>query len=179
MRAMRPSIPSLTLSLAIAAAVVGGGSGSAMAQPAAGPGLGVELPLTEEFFDQPNGWLEFVYETGVLHFDVLAQFLDVEDVSTTFGLGGRLYYEMHRSSAADFSLGGGLFLVHTEDDASDQDFNDIGLELGPKIRVFLAPSVALHTTFGLGVVLADDDAADIVGVVGRLSGSLGMTYFFR
>jgi hypothetical protein len=180
MRAMRPSISSSTVSIALTALLLAGSAGSALAQErTGGPGLGVELPLTDEIFNQPAGWVSFVYDTGPLHFDVMAQFLDVEDISTTLGIGGRLYYAMHRSTAADFSIGGGLFVVHTEDDATETDSNDIGIELGPKIRVFLAPSVALHTTFGLGLVLADDDAADVIGLVGRLSGSLGLTYFFR
>jgi hypothetical protein len=180
MLAMRTSIHSSFLCMAVSMTVLCGAAGVAGAQErAAGPGVGVELPLTEEFFGQPSGWVSFVYDTGRLHFDLLAQFLDVEDTSTVFGVGGRVYFSMHRSSAADFSLGGGLFLVHTEDDATETDFNDIGIELGPKIRFFLVPSVALHTSFGLGVVLADDGGADLVGLVGRLSGNLGVTYFFR
>lgn len=175
---MRPSTSRLafTLSLLLAASLF---AGPARAQRATAPGLGVELPLTNELLGDATGWLAFVYDMRMLHVDVLGAFVDVEDTSTAFGAGARLYYAIHRSSAADFSIGGGLFLVHRENDVAETDANDFGVELGPKIRVFLAPSVAVHSTFGLAVVLADDDAADIIGLVGRLSGSLGVTYFFR
>jgi hypothetical protein len=177
MPAMRPSTSRLAIVLAIAPVLLA--ARPALAQRGAAPGVGVELPLTDQLLQQPNGWVSFVYDTGLLHFDLLGQFVDVEDNSTLLGVGGRLYYTMHRSAAADFSIGGGLFVVHREDDATDASANDFGIELGPKIRVFLAPSVAVHSTFGLAVVLADDDSADIIGVAGRLSGSLGLTYFFR
>ena len=180
MPAMRTSIRTLSLSLAVTLSLVAGGARLAEAQVRRhGAGLGVELPLTEQFFSEPSGWLSFVYDTGAFHFDLLGNFLNVEDQSTQFGVGARLYYTAHRSTAADFSLGGGLFVVHTSEDTTDRNFNDIGIELGPKIRFFMTPAVALHTTFGVAVFLADENGADELGLVGRLNGNFGVTYFFR
>ncbi len=183
---MRTLIRSLSLSIAVTLAVLAGGARLAGAQTGAraprrsgGPGLGVDLPLTDQFLTQPTGWLSFVYDTGSLHFDIMGQFFDVENAETVIGVGGRLYYTVHRSSYADFSLGGGLFVIHTSDDTVDDSFNDIGLEFGPKIRFFITPAVALHSTFGLAVFLADENKTDEFGLIGRLGGTFGLTYFFR
>ena len=150
---------------------------------ARGPGVGVEVPLTAEFDNtSPTGALDFTYDAGIFHIDVLGAFLDIQDDSSVLSVGGRFYYTLNAGSAADFSLGGGLLISHLHQDAvagnPGGNFTDVHLEVGPKVRVFLAPSVALTTTFGLGVFLGDG-TADEIGLIGRLSGSFGLTYFFR
>ena len=42
---------------------------------------------------------------------------------------------MHEGSASDFSLGGGLSILHTDFDAPDDEVTDIHLEGSGKIRL--------------------------------------------
>jgi len=161
-----------------AAGVVASQAGQARAQSSVG--VGAETTLINSTFGLFDaGALAFVYDAGSFHIDGLLTFISFEDNDLVFGVGGRAFFEVHESSRADFSLGGGLAIIHTDHDPDAQeDETDIVLEAAGKIRVYLASNVAVHTTLGLGILLADE-GGDVFGLFGRLSGTLGITYFFR
>jgi len=151
------------------------GAGSAEAQDdmtmqspsqATGVGVGVESMLSG-----PSG-PTVVYQTPDFHLDGIIGVFD--RATTTVLLAGRFYYRLHAGELSDFSLGGGLGLVNQDNPGGNE--NDLHLEAGAKIRVFLAPNVALSSSLGLAMVL--DEGADTAIIAGRLQGTMGITYFF-
>jgi hypothetical protein len=84
---------------------------------------------------------------------------------------------MHQTSNADFSLGGGLGMLHRNPDGPDSGTNFV-LEGLAQIRVFLASNVALSSTFGFGAGLVDG-GDDVFGFGGQFLGSAGLVYYFR
>jgi hypothetical protein len=148
-----------------------------------GVGVGVETLLTASIpgtsFSQAPGAATFVYSGGVFHIDALLTFISYEENDLIFGVGGRFFYQVHGNARADFSIGGGLGIIHTDHEPDPQDDEtDIHLEIATKLRTFIAPNVAIHAVMGLGIVLADNPGGDRIGLVGQLAGSFGLTYFF-
>ncbi len=140
------------------------GMGSASA--ASGIGIGVESMLSG-----PSG-PTLVYQAPSYHVEAIVGVFD--RANTTVLVAGRFYYQLHAGALSDFSLGGGIGLLNTDSDTGSQ--NDAHLELGAKIRVFLAPNVALSSSLGVAMVL--DQASDSAILAGRLQGTMGITYFF-
>lgn len=148
-------------------------------------GVGVETPITFSLAGgglagiAPIGLASVVYDAGNFHVDGLLGFATVEDGDTLIDLGGRVFFVVHDSAAADFSLGGGLSILHTspDNDLADDD-TDIHLEGGAKIRAFITPNVSMHAQVGVGVLL-EDEGSDVLGIFGELFGGFGVTYFFR
>jgi hypothetical protein len=97
---------------------------------------------------------------------------------TDLGLGGRLLWVMHQSSSADFSLGGGLGVLHIDVDGDDDSVTDFHLEAVAQLRAFIVENVALSTSFGFGVNL-QDRRDDSFGFGGLLLGNAGLIYFFQ
>lgn len=90
---------------------------------------------------------------------------------TTIGLGGRFWYHLFAHDASDLSVGGGLSFVNVNPDGADSS-TSIFAEAGGKIRMFLVPQVALSSSFGLVLGLAD---ADGIALGGQVLG--GITYY--
>src|SRR5215813_3017737 len=148
-----------------------------------GPGVGVE----ENLGGLTGG--SFVYDAGRFRVDAI---LGIAHLSlhgggsiTDFGIGGRFWYVLHRMERADFSIGGGVAIVH-EDNPSD---TNVHLELAAQIRVFIAPNVSLSGSLGFVIVTADNDVildgpvttnngTGAFGFGGQLLAGLGATYFF-
>jgi hypothetical protein len=134
-----------------------------------GLGIGAVTTLTG------SGGISLTYDTEQFHVDGIFSLVDVADADLT--LGGRFFYVVHDRAGADLSLGGGLGLVSEAND--DIDFH---IELGAKIRVFLVPNVAFHTTLGLGLLLDDDGDGldeDVLVIDGQPLAIFGITYFFQ
>jgi len=97
-------------------------------------------------------------------------------------VAGRLFFPVHRTQNADFSLGPGIGLVHlTRDPDGDGpqgrvSSNPIHLEGAAQIRAFVVANVALSASLGLGVVMADNNNSALIN--GQVGGSFGVTYFF-
>lgn len=146
-------------------------SGSGGGGAASGFGLGAMAMLTG-----PLGGA-VIYDPGQFHVEGIVGF-DSNGV-TTIALGGRFWYHLHTSTAADFSLGGGLGFLSTEEDdgfGMSEDVTTIHVEGGGQLRVFVVPNVALSATAGLAVVTGDEQ--DFVAVTGQLIGDVGVSYFF-
>jgi hypothetical protein len=158
-----------------------------------GDGHGVGLGVAQNLGGLTGA--AFSYDGGQFHVDVIGSFGHWnedgpnDDDLTMFGVGGRFFYHLHEMPGADFSIGGGLALVLTEQgDFSD---NTIHLEGAAQIRLFIVPNVALSGSLGLVVLTADDGvvsggpiaggrtAESFYGIGGQLNASLGVIYYFR
>jgi hypothetical protein len=144
-------------------------------------GLGVEAVLASPFpggglGGGPTGALALSYDMSKFRIDGLLYLLFVEDVGTTFALGGRFFYVVDSGRVADFSVGGGLSLGILAPDNSDSTVG-VGLEGAAQLRVFLASNVALSGTVGLGVAFGHSGSF-LFTLGGQLTGALGIVYYF-
>jgi hypothetical protein len=126
-----------------------------------------------------NG-LSLAYDTGPWHIDTLIAYSGRNDTDI-FNIGGRFWYHVKSSANADLSLGGGGSLRHTSfPGPGNASSDEVFIEAGLQIRVFLAPTVALSVASGLVVGAADADGLGIgneFNTVG-LSGSAALHYYF-
>jgi len=122
--------------------------------------------------------LSLAYDPGPWHIDTLLGYRSEGD-SSTFNIGARFWYHVKSSANADLSLGAGGSLRHNSPGGMDDDTNDVFIEAGMLIRVFLAPTVGLSLGSGLVVGAADEDGLDI-GTSGAfgLVGNAALHYFF-
>jgi len=116
-----------------------------------------------------------VYDAGMFHFEGMLFFMDPGgSADTTLGLGGRFWYHLSASSAADFSIGGGLGYV-SQDAPGPGKADIVFIDLGAQIRAFVVSNVALSATLGLSIRAADGDGF-VFG--GQPVGALGIHYYF-
>jgi hypothetical protein len=145
------------------------GAGGEEGGAGGGFGVGVVAMLTGPF------GAEVVYDPGRFHVEGILGFRSLEDSQTDIAVGGRFWWHLHTSTAADFSLGGGLGIVLSDREDPQEDQTDIHVDGGAQVRTFVVPNVALAASLGLAIVSGD---ADFVGITGQLFGSIGATYFF-
>ena len=152
------------------------GTAAAQTAPTArGIGVGAEMTTTG------ITGATFVYDAQVFHVDALlgAKF---ENNSSTFDVAGRLFFPVHRSQSADFSIGPGIGLQHVTTDPDGDgpqenvSSNPIHLEGAAQIRAFVVPNIALSASAGLGAVFTKGNNSMTIG--GQLGGQFGVTYFF-
>jgi hypothetical protein len=111
--------------------------------------------------------------------------------TTSFSIGGRFWYHVHAASFADFSLGGGVGILHWTNApgtlASDSR-TDVSLEVGGQIRTFIVPNVALLADLGIGAYFGYHDdiligaqsvSGNPAGGTNFVAGALGIAYFFE
>jgi hypothetical protein len=150
-------------------------SAAQTASPARGFGVGAEATLTG------IAGATFVYDTEAFHLDALLGG-SFQHNDSSLALAGRLFFPVHRSQSADFSIGPGIGLVHvTHDPDADGpqgrvSTNPLHVEGAAQIRAFVVPNVALSASAGLGVVVTNNNNSAVI--VGQLGGSFGVTYFF-
>jgi len=163
-------IPLLTLALFAT------GTAAAQNAPAArGIGVGAEATLTGIVGGT------FVYDAQAFHVDALLG-ASFQHNNSSLDVAGRLFFPVHRSQSADFSLGPGIGFQHVTTDPDGDgpngrvSSNPIHLEGAAQIRAFIVQNIALSATAGLGVVLVKDNNSATIG--GQLGGSFGVTYFF-
>ncbi|HEY3253304.1 MAG TPA: hypothetical protein VGJ91_05130 [Polyangiaceae bacterium] len=153
------------------------GTAAAQTAPTArGIGVGAEATLTGIVGGS------FVYDAAAFHVDALLGAAFHHNDSSV-AVAGRLFFPVHRSQSADFSLGPGIGFMHVTNDPDGdgpngrQSTNPIHLEGAAQIRAFVVPNIALNATAGLGVVFnnKNDNNATIGG---QLGASFGVTYFF-
>ncbi len=103
------------------------------------------------------------------------------DNDSQFQIGGRFYYHVHSTAMSDFSVGGGIGLIHTSHPEPVDDETDFTIDLGAQIRAFIVANVALSAGLGIGL-FADDEDNDgfaITGqAVGGIFGEVGIHYYF-
>ena len=152
------------------------GTAAAQNAPAArGIGVGAEVTLTG------IAGAAFVYDAQAFHVDaVLGASFARND--STLSVAGRLFFPVHSSQFADFSIGPGVGLQHVTHDPDGDggegrtSTNPIHLEGAAQIRAFIVPNVALSATAGLGVVVVKDNNSATIS--GQQGAAFGVTYFF-
>lgn len=121
--------------------------------------------------------LSFAYDPGQWHIDTLIGYGSSSannNGADTFSIGGRFWYHVKSSTNADLSLGAGGSLRHTSPPGPANSTNDVFIEAGLLVRVFLAPAVGLSVGSGLVVGAADADGLGIGG--GSFFNSVGLTF---
>jgi hypothetical protein len=99
---------------------------------------------------------------------------------TDLEAGARGWFHLHHGASSDFSVGGGIGILHS----SETGFSSTTtlIEPGVRARVFVTPNVAVHAVLGLSIVVGDNpgggNATGIALLPQPLFG-LGFTYFFR
>ena len=153
------------------------GTAAAQTAPVArGIGVGAEATLTGIVGGT------FVYDAAAWHLDAILGG-NFQHNDSQLAVAARFFFPLHRSQAADFSIGPGVGLVHTTHDPDGDgpngrdSANPIHLEGAAQIRAFVVPNIAINATAGLGVVLNNDNN-DSATFGGQLGGSFGVTYFF-
>lgn len=185
----RTLLPGIVAALAITA-----GSATASAQDTApattttessNMALGIETFITGDLIPgvgnvAATGLPTFTWDANTFHIDASLLFASVDNAGDILGLGGKAYFRVHRGSRSGFFVGGGLLLVNVNPDVGNGG-TDIHLEVSAKIRAWLTPNVAVHTTVGIGAVIGDNDnnTPDVIGLGGRLLATVGISYHFK
>jgi len=123
--------------------------------------------------------LSLAYDPGQWHIDTLLGYTSQGDAST-FNIGARFWYHIKSSANADLSLGAGGSVAHNSPGGMNDSTDNVYIEAGMLIRVFLAPTVGLSVGSGLIVGAADADGLNIgVGddAVGLVTNA-ALHYFF-
>lgn len=156
-------------------AVLAARPSAAQTTTARGPGVGAEVTMTGLV------GATFVYDTTAFHIDaLLGGSFEPNDSALT--VAGRFFFPLHRSQAADFSVGPGIGLVHVTHDPDGAgplgrvSTNPVHVEGAAQIRVFPVPNVAISASAGLGAVITNNNNSALIG--GQVGGAFGVTYFF-
>jgi len=99
---------------------------------------------------------------------------------TNMQAGVRGWFHLHHGSSSDFSVGGGVGILHADD--AGPSITTTLIEPGVRARVFVTPNVAVHAVLGLSIVVGDNPGGDHATGIAMLPQplfGLGFTYFFR
>jgi hypothetical protein len=120
----------------------------------------------------------FVYDASAFHIDaLLGGTFNPED--SVVAVAGRLFFPLHTSQSADFSIGPGVGIQRRTDRPANEpsvSTNAAHIEGAVQIRAFVVPNVALSASAGVGAVFRNGSNSAVIG--GQLGGALGITYFF-
>ena len=157
----------MVMALAMVAPATAGAQENVRAGSGGGFGVGVHAMLLGAVGPA------IVYDTGVFHIEGLLAF--ASNGQTDIDVGGRFWYHVHASQAADFSLGGGLGVQSSDPEGDVEGTTDIEIDAGVQLRVFIVPNVSLSASAGLAIITGD---SDFLSLTGELTGDTGLTYFF-
>src|SRR5262249_39148346 len=115
------------------------------------------------------------FDTGQFRIDGLLSLFFVENSFTSFAIGGRFFYVLHRAKSADFSIGAGLALGVFDPSGGDSQFR-VGFDFAGQIRAFITSNVAITGTLGLGFSVGQKPF--VFGILGQLIGGVGIIYYF-
>lgn len=135
-------------------------------------GVGAETSLNTA--SATNGALLFVFDNRDWRIDGLFG-LTATDGALGLQVGGRFHYVVSTSESADFAVGAGAFILHQSRNVGGGDTRG-EVDAQAQIRVFLAPSVALLGSLGMGLTFGDGGVTVALG--GKVTGAFGIAYFF-
>ena len=155
----------------LATMIVFAAAGTASAGGQAGSfGVGAELQLSNA------GGVSVNYDAGKFH---AGGFFGLDDPAgasnDTVNIGGRFFFHIASTAAADFSVGGGIGIQSVNHPAPADRDTFLFLEPGFQIRAFIVPNVALSFTGGLSIGAVD---ASGVKIGGDFTGTAGVHYSF-
>ncbi len=134
-------------------------------------GVGAETSLNTA--SATNGSLLFVFDNRDWRIDGLFG-LTATDGALGLTVGGRFHYVVSASENADFAVGGGAFILHQSRNLGGDTTGEVDAQA--QIRVFLAPSVALLGSLGMGLTFGGGGVTVALG--GKVTGAFGIAYFF-
>jgi len=181
------SAPVLAPVLALAGSLAMSSPAAAQPTTTNAPGGGAGLGIGAAAFLGGVYGAQIAYDMPIWHLEGILGF-DSRDVNggnnspsaTDVRVGVRGWYHLHRGTASDFSLGGGIGFNHYSVSNNGGSGTETLLEPGIQARVFLTPNFAL---FGIaGITLNFGDAVTRqsgVALDGHTTGSFGFTYYFR
>jgi len=94
--------------------------------------------------------------------------------------GARGWFHLHHGASSDFSVGGGVGILHASD--AGPSITTTLIEPGVRARVFVTPNVAVHAVLGLSIVVGDNPGgggATGIALAPQPLFGLGFTYFFH
>jgi hypothetical protein len=118
--------------------------------------------------------LSVAYDPGPFHVDTMLGLSGT--TPNQFQIGGRFWWHVAQTAASDFSAGGGLSYQHISGVGMMASTNNVFIELGAMIRIFLVQNVALGSA--AGVVIGTADASGYNIGPANLVGSASLHYFF-
>jgi len=127
------------------------------------------------YLSGPAG-LSLAYDPGVWHLDSLLGISGGGGGTTTFQIGARFWYHLFSTGSADLSVGGGLAYQYINPPGANNSSNNLFIELGGLIRVFLTSNVALGASTGFIIRTADASGYDLGAT--NLVGTASLHYFF-
>jgi hypothetical protein len=145
------------------------------AQGRAGVGVGAEMTTTGIVGGA------FVYDAGMFHIDALLGGRFFNNGSEV-RVAGRFFFPLHRSQAADFSIGPGIGILRRSSDPDgggpepSVSATEVHVEGAAQIRAFIVSNVALSASAGLGAIFSNGN--NEFRIDGQVGGALGVTYFF-
>lgn len=115
------------------------------------------------------------YEAS-LGFGIFERGANALQSTNVYGIATRLYFVVHRTARADFSVGAGVgFSLLDESGAGlHQAWTVLA---GAKVRIFVVPNVAIVGALGAGALFREQGSGLLIGA--RPLGSAGFVYYFE
>lgn len=126
-----------------------------------------------------NG-ISVAFDPGSWHLDTMLGLAGGNGGGGDFHVGGRFWYHLLSATNSDLSIGGGLAYQHVGGNGAGPGAvpaaNNLFIEFGGLIRIFLVQNVALGVGAGMVVGTADASGYNIGG--GTLVGNASVHYYF-
>jgi hypothetical protein len=123
-----------------------------------------------------QGGLSVAYDPGPWHIDTMLGLSGGGGARSDFHLGGRFWYHVASAGSADLSIGAGAAYQHLARQGNAPAIDNLFIELGGLIRIFLVQNVALSA--GTGMVIGTADASGYAVGPSSLVGNAALHYFF-
>jgi hypothetical protein len=120
--------------------------------------------------------LSVAFDPGPWHIDTLIGASGGGNRDNVFQVGGRFWYHLATAGSADFSVGGGLSYEHRNPVGAPPAQNNLFIEPGALIRIFLTSNVALSASTGFVINTVDAEGYNLGAT--NLVGSAALHYFF-
>jgi len=151
--------------------------------PPAAPGQGIGVGASA--FLSGAAAVQVDYDTSAWDIEGMFSFADRDNGDggrsrTYLQAGARGWFHLHHGSSSDFSVGGGIGILHASD--AGPSVTTTLIEPGVRARVFVTPNVAVHAVLGLSIVVGDNPGgggATGVALAPQPLFGLGFTYFFH
>lgn len=133
-----------------------------------------------EFQISGLGGLSINYDAGKFHAGGFFGYYDPRGPNnSTVDVGGRFFFHLASTAAADFSLGGSVGIESSNDDPGNPNnsnrHTDVFIEPSFQMRAFIVPNVALSFTGGIVIGAGDTSELDVTG---NIVATGGIHYYF-
>jgi len=148
-----------------------------------GGGQGIGVGATA--FLSGTAAVQVDYDAAVWDVEGIFSFADRDNGNgggsrTYLQAGARGWFHLHHGASSDFSVGGGVGILHASN--SGPSVTTTLIEPGVRARVFVTSNVALHAVLGLSIVVGDNpgnDRATGIALAAQPVVGMGFTYYFH